>query len=162
MEESERMARIRAAIEELRDKHGRITGRMFVNAAKNPKHPCHHEFIWDNKKAADIQRIDRANELIRYVTVVVIDRTQKIVAPCYVRDPMKRGNEAGMIAITSSLLNRQHAEKIMLGELERCQAAIERARSVTNILDKTHRGLSLHLEEMLEQIVQIRRMMAAE
>ena len=161
-DESEtRIERIKRVLEGLRDKQGRLTAHALVRAAKNPKHPLHNEFEWDDAKAAYANRIDRANELIRYVTVVVVDRTQTIVTPFYVRDPQKRGDEPGMIAINSAMINRREATAIMMAELARCEQSIKRARAVVHTLDKSHRGLSAHFEKMLQDIVEVRRILDA-
>ena len=161
MNEISRQDKIRSAIEALRDKHGRITAQRLVRAARSFKHPLHNEFEWDDRKAAAANRIDRANELIRFVTVVTVSKNERIVTPFYVRDPAMKGNEPGMIAITSDLIDRVSAEKIMLAELERCESSIKRARTVVGQLDKGHRGLSLRLEQMLAAIVETRELLAA-
>ena len=91
--ETERRRIISAALRKIQDAHGVVTPTAVVEAAKNPKHPLHGEFIWDNALAANLQRQDRARELIRnYLTVVVIHSNEKIVSPYYVRDPRR---EAG-------------------------------------------------------------------
>ena len=150
-----------AELEKLRDDDGRLTAEQVYEAARNKRHPLHKEFIWDDKKAAYEQRIARANELIRYATQTVIRRDVKIEVPCYVRDPDKAGNEAGMISLTSADLDKQQSEKIMLAELDRCESAIVRARAVVSFLDKTHPGLAIKLEEMLAAIVHARTMLKA-
>jgi len=150
-----------AELEKLRDKSGRLTAEQVYQAAKNKRHPLHKEFIWDDKKAAYLQRIERANELIRYATQIVITRNIKIDVPCYVRDPSKAGNEAGMISLTSADLDKQQSEKIMLAELDRCEYAIVRARGVVGFLDKSHPGLSIKLEEMLAAIIYAKSMLQA-
>lgn len=156
-----RKERIRQAIDALRDKNGRITAEQVVRAARPKSHPLHSEFEWDDKRAAAAHRIDRANELIRYVTVVTVEKAVTVVTPYYVRDPTKKGNEPGMVAITSAILNRKNAEKVMMAELDRCESAIRRARSVVGQLDKTHKGLSQRLETMLQDIVETRELLAA-
>lgn len=150
-----------AELEKIRDESGRLTPEQVYEAAKNKRNPLHKEFVWDDAKAAYIQRLERASELIRYATQIVITRNLKIEVPCYVRDPDKAGNEAGMISLTSDDLDKQRSEKIMLAELDRCESAILRARGVVGVLDKAHPGLSIKLEEMLAAIVQAKTMLLA-
>lgn len=154
--ETERQERIRKAIQELRDRHGRVTPRMVVDAAKNAKHPLHDEFEWDDATAADQARLERARVLIRYVTVMVVHESKQIKVPMYVRDQTKEPTEQGYIALTSAQMDRKNAEATMLAELARCQSAIERARGVVGVLDEKHPGLSAKLEKMLNDIVRLR------
>lgn len=145
---------INEEIENLRTSDGEIEARVVVRAAHNPKHKLHCEFEWSDKKAADLQRIARANELIRIaMTVVVIDKTRKIVAPTYVKNPHRPANESGMIDIQSETLEPPDRFWIMQRELNHIQAAVERARSIVEVLNIKQPGLMAQFEKLLAQIV---------
>jgi hypothetical protein len=156
-----RAEKIRLAIEQLRQKGGRVTARAIVDAARDQKHPLHDEFIWSDAKAADQQRLERARELIRYVTVMVIHRSEHISVPVYARDPSVPAREQGYIALTSAEIKKDHALSIVLAELERCKNSIERARGITDELDKRFPGLTARFEDMLDRIVTMHRELEA-
>jgi hypothetical protein len=139
---------------------GRLTREAVVRAATPERSVLHGEFEWNDTRAAHRHRLDRAQELISYVTVMVVHKSMKIVSPVYVRDPSADQNKQGHVAITGPRLNRQAAQAIMLNELARCESAIERARSVTGVLDKSFPGLSDQLQAMLEEIVGLRTRLA--
>jgi hypothetical protein len=127
-----------------------------VAEARNKRSVLHREFDWDDKSAAHTARLDRAQELItRYITIVVIDRSVKLTAPLYVRDPQMKSNEGGYLSLEDKI-TRPDARSIMLTELDRCRFSIERARSIANVLDAQHRGIANELEEMLMKIVDLR------
>jgi hypothetical protein len=160
---SKRIDKIRDALEAIRRQNGgRLTREAVVKTATNSRHILHREFVWNNKRAAHLQRLDRAQELItRYVTVVVIDRSMKIVAPAYVKDPTLRTNESGYTSITAETIKAKDAQQIVLVELDRCASCISRARNIAAVLDIRHRGVSDQLEDMLTQLVAVRRALAA-
>jgi hypothetical protein len=43
-----------------------------VQKAKNPESAMHKHFVWDNKKAGDLYRIDQARYLLRSIVIVEI------------------------------------------------------------------------------------------
>jgi len=155
---------VQNALQDLRDRYGRVTPNAVVKAAKRPKHVLHREFIWDDRRAAGEQRLDRARELIsRYVSVTIVHHSHKVVAPYYVRDPKLPPDQQGYIALTVAALDRASAQTIMRTELDRCAAVIERARSVVTVLDEKQPGLSAALENLLAEVIDLRdRLIAAE
>lgn len=162
---TEHTDKIKAALEAIRKKNGgRLTRQQVVDAARAKNHPLHDEFVWDDRKAADLQRLDRAQELIvRYLTVVIVDRSVKITAPFYVRDPSAEANEPGYVALTSEQIDRNAASQIILNEVDRCESAIGRARDIAGVLERKHHGIVGMLESMLANLIDIRkRLQAAE
>src|SRR5262245_40933442 len=154
---SDRSELIKKELEKIRRRGGgRLTPRMVVEAAKAKAHPLHDEFEWDDSVAAQKYREDQARELIRYVTIEVVTESRTFDTVIYVRDQEAKSNEQGYVALTAEELEREHATKIMLSELQRCESAIERARGITAVLDAYHPGLSNQLETMLGYIVSLR------
>ncbi len=50
---------------------GQATPAQVVDAARDPSHPMHGDFEWDDRRAAEKQRIDRARYLIQSVEIVI-------------------------------------------------------------------------------------------
>jgi hypothetical protein len=160
---SKRIEIIRQELERIRLLHGgRLTPEAVVRAAKKAKNPLHREFDWNDARAAHRGRLDTARDLITtYVTVTVVHRSQKVTSPMYVRDPTALTKEQGYVAVTSESLNRTHALKIVMAELDRCQSAVERARSITLVLDAKFPGLSEQLEDLLHGIIEVKTVLRA-
>lgn len=59
------------ALAAIREQRGRLTADLTVAAAKAPDSPLHHEFEWDDAKAAYEHRLNQARYVIR--SVVVLD-----------------------------------------------------------------------------------------
>jgi hypothetical protein len=132
--------RIKAALEAIRRSHrGRLTARAVVEAAKNPRHPLHSEFEWNNQKAADQQRLERARELIRYITIVSVDATRRIETRYYAHDP-KTPHREGYVSILE--MNRRDAEQDVVNAIAICESTIDRALHKAEFLSARHRGVS--------------------
>lgn len=58
---------LRDQLEAIRGQFGELTPRLVVDTARNPKHPLHDRFEWDNKAAGEKYRLIQAGELIRKV-----------------------------------------------------------------------------------------------
>lgn len=52
------------------DAHGRLTPALVVDEARDPDHPLHGRFEWDDDRAAEAWRREQAHDLIRSVKVV--------------------------------------------------------------------------------------------
>lgn len=64
------MSNLRDQIEAIRASHGRLTPELVVDEARNPDHPLHHRFDWDDVVAGEKWRRVQAGELIRSVRVI--------------------------------------------------------------------------------------------
>jgi hypothetical protein len=141
---------------------GRLTADDVIKAAKNPKSILHKEFIWDDKKAAEIQRKERALEIIiTYATITVVDKSRIITAPLYVRDPNAASDEQGLISINPAEIAEDDARRVMLNEIHRCESAIQRARNVIGVLATHYPNLHIELENLLSGLVRMREDLAA-
>lgn len=161
---SERLEAIRDALETIRMANGGVLTRTaVVDAARSKRSPLHREFDWDDKSAAQKQRLDRAQELITWVVVTTVYKAQHTTAPMYVRNPRAKTGEQGHVSLTQEDLTREDARNIVLAEVDRCEYNIIRARSVAAVLEAEHRypGLSTQLEQMLEALIRIRGELAA-
>lgn len=154
-EDTNRVKEIKAALDDIAAANdGILRPKDVVAAAKSKSSPLHKEFTWKNDVASQRWREHEARHLItRYYVIKVVHRSQEIVTPYYVRAPVKPANQQGYTTLEN--LNRTHAREVMLDELRRAAAAIDRARRVTGALDYFHTGLDLgdELQKMLERII---------
>lgn len=68
------MADLRAELEAVRDRHGRLTPAAVVIEATPEDSPLHDHFEWRDEIAAHEHRLAQARELIRMVTVRYVGR----------------------------------------------------------------------------------------
>jgi hypothetical protein len=57
-------------LQEIYREHGRLTAHIVLDEARDPAHPLHGRFTWDDSVAAERYRLSQARELIRTVKVV--------------------------------------------------------------------------------------------
>jgi hypothetical protein len=64
-------AALRAVLIGIRQQHGNtLTPEIVVEVARDPEHPLHSRFEWDDSVAAEAYRREQAHELIRTAKVV--------------------------------------------------------------------------------------------
>lgn len=127
--------RIRAvAIKRLEDEAGRVTAEALVLAARNPKHPMHEDFLWDDKVAGHRFRVNQARAYIAEVRIVTTTSTVKVIAPAYLRDRDVAPRQ-GYIAIQRLQTDARAAQETLLYEIARAQALFERVREIAAALE---------------------------
>ena len=67
---------VQQILQELYDTHGALTPDLVVREARDPGHPLHAAFEWDDKAAADGYRRKQAGDLIRSVKIRVTRQGQ--------------------------------------------------------------------------------------
>lgn len=60
---------LREQLLEIYQQNGSLTPAAVVEVARDPKHPLHGRFEWDDTVAAERYRLDQARQLIRVVKV---------------------------------------------------------------------------------------------
>lgn len=70
------MAELRELIQGVYDANGRLTPELVLDTARDPGHPLHSRFEWDDSVAAERHRRDQAHRLIRSVRVVYKQGTE--------------------------------------------------------------------------------------
>ncbi len=67
------MATLRQELQVIYEQNQKLTPALVVEVARDPDHPLHHRFEWDDEKAGDKYRLHQARQLIRSVRIRVID-----------------------------------------------------------------------------------------
>lgn len=60
---------LRDHLQSIYDEHGKLTPKIVVDEARDPNHPLHNRFEWDDGVAAEKYREDQARGLIRLLRV---------------------------------------------------------------------------------------------
>jgi hypothetical protein len=121
---------------------------VVVQEARNPKHPLHQEFDWNDSSAAHKHRLDTARHLIASVEVELHIEDVVVSAISYVHDVRQGRRGQGYCSVDALAKRREDAAQTMAIELERIEALIKRARSIALGL-----GLGDYLETALANIV---------
>jgi len=125
---------------------GRLTPDAVKHAARDPDHPLHSHFTWDDGEAAEKWRTEEARRLIRSVRYVVRIDSRTIITPYYTHDPHDAGSgteEQGYNSLPRLLNDRELAAATLVAEFFRAEALMGRARNMAEVLD---------LEERVDQI----------
>lgn len=141
---------IRAEAIRALEQSGRLTAQRLVDAARNPRHPMHRDFAWNNEIAGEAYRLDQARTLIAQVRVVITTSTRKLVAPAYVRD-IEAAPLQGYVATAVLKNEREAAEELLLYETARLQAQLERVREIAAAL-----SLESELEAAIGAVFELR------
>lgn len=68
---------LRDALQAIYDQHGYLTPDIVLDEARDPGHPLHSRFEWDDARAAEAYRRDQARDLIQSVKIVYRERQGK-------------------------------------------------------------------------------------
>jgi hypothetical protein len=153
---------IRAALLACRTKDGKLTSSAVVETArKNKTSLLGRQFEWDDRKAAEEQRRQRAGELIRtYITVERVIKATRYTSVAYVKDPNIPAQKQGYMSLSDA--TRDDARRIIISEIGRCEQAIGRARDVAGVLATKFPGAIEQLEDALALLINTRaRLLAA-
>jgi hypothetical protein len=71
---------LRDQLQAVYDQHGTLTPQLVVELARDPAHPLHGRFDWDDRSAGEAWRREQARQLIRSVRVVYREADDKEAA----------------------------------------------------------------------------------
>ena len=70
---------LQSLLEEIRAANdGVLTAQLVVEAARDPLHPLHAHFEWDDEKAGESYRVHQARALIRVVKLEYVDKRGEV------------------------------------------------------------------------------------
>lgn len=134
----------------LTGEHGELTPRTIVEDARNVESPLHELFQWDDKVAAEQQRLHTARTVIRSVVITVTTTNATIRAPLYVRDP-DAAPAQGYRSVEALRQDEAVARQALITELNRAAGTLMRAQRVAAALN-----LVDELEILTQRIVGLR------
>lgn len=117
------------------ERNGRVTPEAVVDAAKDPAHPWHNRFEWDDSKAAHAFRIAQARILIRAAYLLLSNERQEVRIPRFVRDQSLDPTVAGYITLPQLREEQENVHESVVYEFKRAQAAMQRAQVIAAALE---------------------------
>jgi len=143
----------RDALDKIARIFGNVTEDRLIESAKSQDSPFHHEFEWDDSKAAQEARRSTARRLIYQIKYQsnVVGKINAYNPPAYVRDPSSTASPKPFIPITSIEKRSEDARRVMRNELSLCMSAITRAKNIAHVLD-----VESELNEALRIVADVR------
>jgi hypothetical protein len=132
---------------------GKLTPSRVVDAARNPDHPLHTHFDWDDSAAAELWRVEQARRLIRSVRVDVQVKTMTLSAPYYVRTPGAGASRQSYTATPVIARDEDMARMAVLREVNAARAALVRALAVAGAV-----GMDGEIRSILTSLDRLRDM----
>lgn len=116
---------------------GKIDPRKLANDARDPQHPLHSMFPWDDKEAADEHRVNIARRIIRSVTVRIRVEHVRIDTSAFIRDPELPPKTPGYVRASTLASDKDMAHEALTAEFQRAKSALQRARGYAILFGMT-------------------------
>lgn len=140
----------RQILDDIQRRRGALRPRDVVEEARDPSHPLHDHFEWDDARAGQMYREQQARELLQTVYVRLRQGEVQLTVPNYVRDPRAPATEQGYVSVVKIRTERELAADAIRAEFERARSAMRRARDLAKALGMTEDvdGLLAELERL--------------
>jgi predicted RNA-binding protein YlxR (DUF448 family) len=104
-------------LQAIRDEHGSLTPVLVVETARDPEHPLHSRFEWDDSLAAEKYRLEQAGQLLRVVKLPA-DPSRASDLRAFVAVKGKDSHRADYVP-TEEAMADEFARKLVLRDMER-------------------------------------------
>ena len=115
---------LRGLLQDIRDQHGALTPVLVVDAARDPEHPLHSRFDWDDTSAGHKYRLAQAGALLR---VAVLPKTPRQAHDlrAFVAVKGKDSHRADFVP-TEAAMGDEFTRRLVLADMEREWRALKR------------------------------------
>lgn len=137
-----------AALLKCKNENGQVDPEILVEQARDPKHPFHDQFEWDDAIAAHEHRKEKARQLIKSLKSIVVYEEKVIAVPYYVSDP--REKRTGYTPTMTIKKNRETSMAVLNDELARIKGALHRAIGLAVTF-----GLKKEFDVLLKEVVEL-------
>lgn len=153
----EKHAVLRDVVRQIYQRDGVVTARSLLDEARSPSSPIHNGFgwVWDDHKAAELQRLDHARSLIASIRVEVSHTRRVIASPVYI--PNARQGEHGYVTASKIRSDRELALETASREVKRASSFVQRALAICMRLNVR---VDQHLDQVLDQLDDVVRALA--
>lgn len=110
---------LRDQLQDIYEKHGKLTPPLVVDTARDPEHPLHDRFEWDDAIAGEKWRREQAHELIRSVKIVRKDDDGKAIGPEVRVYHAIRGNEGVVYEPVERITTDPFLSRLLMADMER-------------------------------------------
>lgn len=117
-------ANLRDALEAIRHERGALNAPLVVEVARDPEHPLHSRFEWDDTTAAEKYRLEQAGALLRCVRLPA-DPSRPTDLRAFVAVKNKDSHRAEYVP-TGEALSDEFTRRLVLADMEREWKALRR------------------------------------
>lgn len=111
-------------LQAIRDERGALTPALVVEAARDPEHPLHSRFEWDDTAAAEKWRLEQASQLLRVVKLPNVEgRPSNLRAFVAVKGAECHASD---YTPTGEALSDDFTRRLVLRDMEREWKALKR------------------------------------
>jgi hypothetical protein len=143
---------VRAECAALRDPSGTLLPEAMVEKARDKTSAMHYWFTWDVDEAAQKRWEDEARDLIRHLRISIVINDTVYIYPQYVRDPSVSASQQGYIETIRLRNDKDNAKEMLVREMSRISALMQRARSLAHVVD-----LVVELDALAESILGVQK-----
>jgi hypothetical protein len=129
--------------------HRGITPDLVVEAARDPAHPAHDHFEWDDTAAAREYRLSQARHLISTLRVHLEE--EQMFVPVFVRDPDLPNTRQGYVQTSTLRNDRERALEVLVQEFTRVDAGMHRMLTLARAF-----GMESEIDTMVKAAAQAR------
>ena len=113
---------LRDLLEDVRASRGVLTPASVLDVARDPSHPLHHRFEWNDERAGEAHRLGQAAALIRSVRVRYGDRPEQTVRAYHVVATSRGSRYEPVEEIRENPLQREILLRSMRRDVEALRA----------------------------------------
>lgn len=111
-------------LQAIRDERGALTPALVVEAARDPEHPLHSRFEWDDTAAAEKWRLEQASQLLRVVRLPA-ENGRPSDLRAFVAVKGAETHQADYVP-TAEAMSDEFARRLVLRDMEREWEALKR------------------------------------
>lgn len=117
---------LREHLQAIHDRHGVLTPVIVLDEARDPAHPLHSRFLWDDSEAAESWRKHQAQELIRSVKVRYVEATDTEPARSVRAFHAVRREDGHVYEPVEKVVEDPFTKRLVLADMEREWKALKR------------------------------------
>ncbi len=138
---------LREILQGIYEEHGELTPGLVLDIARDPSHPLHNRFEWDNEAAAEKHRLSQARSIIRSVRVRYVDpvdETHTVKARVY---HAVRSQEGMAYRSTDDVMADPFTRRLLRQQMHRdWQNMLARYKDMDELWDMVKDAVDEHLE----------------
>lgn len=145
-----------AELERIREKHGELKPEYVVEESKDEKAVLHKCFQWDDTIAAQMWRKEQARQLIKNITVTIVNENVSATIRAIVNVATSNGDKRSYIPLTQAILD-ETAYDDLLAQAKADMEAFIAKYSQLNELNSVKKSMMAVLSGIDEEEVEAKR-----
>ncbi|MFF7881037.1 hypothetical protein ACH40F_07835 [Streptomyces sp. NPDC020794] len=137
------MSGLRDELLAVRDHHGKLTPQIVVDVARDPGHPLHSRFEWNDAVAGEAWRRQQAHDLIRKAKVVYREADERGPERSVRAFHAVRTEEGHVFEPVEKVVEDPFTQRLVLADMEReWKSLYQRYKEFGEFLEMVRRDVS--------------------